>query len=79
MTPSERLKIAGDAAEILEEMGFVSVARLRGGVVTLECWERTDAPARMVRHVVDDVSATSDVLARACASALRGSDPGDVS
>jgi hypothetical protein len=75
MGPSERLKIAGEAAELLEEMGFVSVARLRDGIVTLECWDRLGKPPKMVTHVVDEEAITKQLLASACAGALRGADP----
>lgn len=77
MGPSERLKIAGEAAERLEEMGFVSVARLRDGIVTLECWDRMGKPPKMVTHVVDEETVTAHFLASACAGALRaaGADP----
>jgi hypothetical protein len=71
MNASERLKVAGQAAETLEDMGFVAVARLSDGVVTLECWERTGA-GRMVRHIVGDELATRQILAESCAAALRG-------
>jgi hypothetical protein len=74
MGPSERLKIAGEAAELLEEMGFVSVARLREGVVTLECWDRLGKPPKMVTHVVDEETITKQILADACAGALRSAD-----
>lgn len=75
MGPSERLKIAGEAAELLEEMGFVSVARLSEGVVTLECWDRAGTPPKMVSHVVDEDEVTKRQLVGACAGALRGADP----
>jgi hypothetical protein len=71
MSASECLKIAGEAAEVLEEMGFTAVARLREGIVTLECWERGPGPIRMVRQVVDDVRLSKTTLARTCANALR--------
>jgi len=73
MSASECLKIAGEAAEVLEEMGFTAVARLRDGIVTLECWDRGPGPIRMVRQVVDDVRVSKTTLARTCATALRTS------
>lgn len=72
MNPSERLKVAGQAAQTLEDMGFVAVARLSDGVVTLECWERGPGGGRMVRHIVSDELATRQILAESCAAALRG-------
>ena len=72
MNSSERLKVAGQAAETLEDMGFVAVARLSDGVVTLECWERGPGAGRMVRHIVSDELATRQILAESCAAALRG-------
>ncbi len=71
MNSSERLKVAGQAAQTLEDMGFVAVARLSEGVVTLECWERAGAQ-RMVRHIVNDELVTRQILAESCAAALRG-------
>jgi hypothetical protein len=80
MTPGERLKLAGEAAELLEERGFVSAARLRDGIVTLECWDHESSPVRLVRHVVGDAPGTTrEGLAEACAAALRGARGGDVS
>lgn len=79
MTASDRLKIAGDAAELLEEMGYVSVARLRDDVVTIECWERTGASGRMIRQIVDDDALTTRLLADTCAAALRGGASPDAS
>jgi hypothetical protein len=79
MSASECLKIAGEAAEVLEEMGFTAVARLRDGVVTLDCWERGPGPGRMVRQVVDDVRVSKLALAQASAKALRTDASGDVS
>jgi hypothetical protein len=73
MSASDCLKIAGEAAEVLEEMGFTAVARLRDGIVTLECWERGPGPIRMVRQVVDDERVSKTTLARTCATALRAS------
>lgn len=72
MTPSDRLKIAGVAAELLEQMGFVSVARLADGVVTLECWDRAVASGRLVQHIVDGDAITDRLLADTCASLMRG-------
>jgi len=69
MSNQECLKIAGDAAQVLDEMGFVSVARLRDGIVTLECWER--GSSRMVRQIVDDPRIPTQALADLCAAALR--------
>jgi hypothetical protein len=71
MGASECLKIAGEAAEVLEEMGFTAVARLSEGIVTLECWERGPGGVRVVRQVVDDVRVSKHALARTCATALR--------
>jgi len=75
MGASERLKTAGEAAELLEEMGYVSVARLCDGVVTLECWERTRVSGRMIRQIVDDEAITKRLLAETCAAAFRGATP----
>jgi hypothetical protein len=78
MTPSERLQLAGEAAELLEEMGFVAVARLRDGLVTLEGWDRTASHGRRWRTEVDEdlAGATPAELARDFVAAVRASDPG---
>ena len=72
MSASDRLRVAGEAAQSLEDMGFVAVARLCDGVVTLECWERGPGPGRMVRQIVGEELATRQILAESCAAALRG-------
>jgi hypothetical protein len=78
MSPSDRLRIAGEAAEVLEEHGYVSVARLADGVVTLECWERSQTGGRMHRHVVDEEGATTRLLADTCLLALRAGPASDL-
>jgi hypothetical protein len=79
MSASECLKIAGEAAEVLEQMGFTAVARLRDGIVTLECWEHGPGPVRMVRQVVDDARVSKLALAQACANALGARETGELS
>lgn len=71
MSASECLKNAGEAAELLEAMGFIAVARLRDGIVTLECWHPGPGASRVVRHTIDDPSLSRAAIAQACAAALR--------
>lgn len=65
------LALAGTAACLLEDMGFVAVARKRDGVVTLELWIEADGKRVGLRRVVSDDSLTPEQLATACATALR--------
>jgi hypothetical protein len=71
MSPSEMLKVAGDAANILDTMGYTSVARLRDGIVALELWRVVDKRQLRLRHVVDETIASPHVLAQACAAEFR--------
>jgi uncharacterized membrane protein len=71
MSPSELLVLAGDAAGILETMGYVAVARLSEGVVTLEVWRVVDRQKLRMRHVVDASVTSSTVLAQSVAVEFR--------
>lgn len=64
MDPGERLKIAGEAACLLEKQGFVAVARLKQGVVFLEFWKGP----RAMRYELPDTPLTPHALAAACAA-----------
>jgi hypothetical protein len=72
MEASERLRVAGEAAELLEEMGFTSVARLREGVVTLELWKVIGREQRILRHVVAGET-TAAGLAELCSATFQTS------
>jgi len=71
MRATEMLKIAGDAAEILEAMGFVSVGRLREGVVTLTAWRVVEGRQLTHVHVLDGSIQSTQVLAQTCAAEFR--------
>lgn len=75
MDASERLKVAGDATVLIEDMnlGLTAVARLRDGVVTLECWGGAHGRPVVVRHVVQDEPAplSARQLADLCAAEMR--------
>lgn len=71
MSPSDKLKLAGQAAEILESMGYTSVGRLRDGVVTLTAWRVVDSRQLAHVHVVDGSIPSSQVLAQTCAAEFR--------
>lgn len=58
---------AGDAACLLEDMGFVAVARRRDQVVLLEFWKMVAGEQRLMRHVVPPDVGPADTLARDCA------------
>lgn len=67
MDNSERLKLAGEAACLLEEMGFVAVARLKAGVVFLDFWRGDKA----LRYELPDINIAPHALAAACAAEYR--------
>lgn len=67
MGERECFEVAGRAATLLEEMGFVAVARLKGGVVTLEFWRGE----RAMRYECGDASVDARALALACACEYR--------
>lgn len=69
--PLDFLALAGDAACLLDDMGFVAVARKKDGVVTLELWGEADGKRIGMRRVVADDKLTAEQLADACAIALR--------
>lgn len=64
------LEIAGFAAELLERKGFVSVARKRDGVVTLEWWKAIGGKQVRMQRRVSEIGMTPEALAEACASAF---------
>lgn len=65
------LEIAGLAAEALERRGFVSVARKRDGVVTLEWWKTVGLKQYHMSRVIKDMETTPDILAEMCAADFR--------
>jgi len=71
MSSSELLKLAGDAAEFLESMGFTSVGRLKDGLVTLSAWRVVGGRHLTHVHVVDGSITSSQVLAQTCAAEFR--------
>ncbi|WP_197041015.1 hypothetical protein [Chondromyces apiculatus] len=70
---SEQLRIAGEAAVLIEEMGLglTAVARLSDGVVVLECWGTSGKRPGVVRHVLDEDAVSARALAEICAMGLR--------
>lgn len=79
MDAAERLKIAGDAAVLIEDMGLglTAVARLRDGVVVLECWGAKRRRPVTVRHVVGEEHVSARALAEICVAELRTSPSGE--
>jgi hypothetical protein len=67
MGTSERFEIAGRAAELLEPMGFTAMARLKGGVVSIEFWRGSQA----MRYELADESIPAVAVAAACAAEYR--------
>jgi hypothetical protein len=58
---------AGEAACLLEEMGFVAVARKREETVTLELWRAVGSERRVMRYVLQAPFASARALADHCA------------
>jgi hypothetical protein len=71
MSPSEMLRIAGDAAGMLETMGYTAVARMRDSKVTLELWRVVGKQQLRLEHAVDATLASPQVLAHVCSAAFR--------
>jgi hypothetical protein len=65
------LEVAGLAAEALERKGFVSVARKRDGVVSLEWWKTVGMKQYHMSRVIKDAETTPDILAEMCAADFR--------
>lgn len=61
---NDLFKIAGDAAAILEEMGFVAVARKKNNTITIEFWRGKHS----MRYDLPDVAVSPRALASACAA-----------
>ena len=72
---TDLFRTAGEAAEILEQMGYVAVARKRDGVVTLEYRQVVGGKEYMVRHQVDEAEAGASALARLCDAEFRAAVP----
>ena len=71
MDSHRMLEVAGDAACLLEEMGFTSVARLKDGTVVLELWRPVGGEQRAMRRVVEPSEISAKELADQCAAAFR--------
>jgi len=69
--PVDLLQLAGAAAEVLEALGYVAVARKRDGVVTLEYRRLVGSRQYMMRHVVTDDSPGAPELAARCDAEFR--------
>jgi hypothetical protein len=67
----DRLELAGAAAEVLEAMGFVSCARKKDGVVSVDIWKVVGRQQRFFRHVLTDADVDPTALAEACAAEFR--------
>jgi len=64
VTASERFAVAGDAACLLEDLGFVAVARKRGDEVTIELWKVIQGQQRSIEHAVaSDPESAADLSA----------------
>ncbi len=65
---SDPFELAGQAACLLEEMGFVAVARKREGLVMLEFWRMIGNEQRTMRYVISGRFDSAEDLARHCAA-----------
>jgi hypothetical protein len=66
---------AGEAAQLLEDMGFVAVAKKADGRITLECFRR-DGAAHGVRMFVPEATVDPSELAEQCRLAMeQGEEP----
>jgi hypothetical protein len=65
------LRVAGEAACLLEDLGFHAVARKKEGQVTLEFWSVADRGQIGMRRLVDHTDTSAERLANECARAFR--------
>jgi len=63
---ADLLETAGAAAALLEETGYVSVARKRDGIVSLELWKIIRGRQHVLRHPVEDGVGDARALAALC-------------
>lgn len=66
--PQDPFELAGEAACLLEEMGFVAVARKRDGMVMLEIFRAVGNEQRSMRYVLSAAFDSPDELAQRCAA-----------
>jgi len=64
----DRFQQAGEAACLLEELGFVAVARKRDDEVSLELWRLVGGDRRMMKYVIAKPFDDAEQLARHCAT-----------
>lgn len=65
-THIDRFTQAGEAACILEELGFVAVARKRNGEVSLELWRLVGGDRRVMKYVLEQPYDSAQELADHC-------------
>lgn len=71
---ADLFEIAGQAACLLEDMGFVAVARRRDGHTTIELWQVVKGEQRAIQVAIDAPSvptASAEAMAEACAARFR--------
>lgn len=74
-TTDRRFELAGEAACLLEDMGFVAVARKRDGVVTVELWKVVGGSQRSLSEVLTELEEPMELARRMAAefeASLRG-------
>lgn len=62
----DRFAQAGEAACLLEELGFVAVARKKDGEVSLELWRLVGTERRLMKYVITSPYESADALAKHC-------------
>ncbi len=66
----DRLKLAGDAAEILDRLGINAYGKRADGRVTIDGWATANGKRVAFSYEVDR-DATAEELAEACAAKVR--------
>lgn len=66
MAEIDRFAQAGEAACLLEELGFVAVARKKDDEVSLELWRLVGTERRLMKYVITSPFDSADDLAKHC-------------
>ncbi|MFO0616214.1 MAG: hypothetical protein U0414_26710 [Polyangiaceae bacterium] len=62
----DRFEQAGEAACLLEELGFVAVARKRDDEVSLELWRLVGSDRRLMKYVINEPFDSAQALVDHC-------------
>jgi len=76
MSADDRFRVAGEAACLLEDLGFSAVARKKNELVTLEFWPSANAAMDQsrsgMRRIVDEDDIAPERLASECVQTYGG-------